>query len=185
MSIWQPYKKRTEINMRQELINSLDGVFPEIKKAQKVLLRKMRRDDNDNLVKCSCVDETTREPDKTNFCKLCYGEGNLWDETYIDVIYKHPESDVTQSESEHFNAIGLQNVPLMIFYTRYSALLTSDDKIVELVLNNEGEIVYPPRRRNIFRIVRAIDYRLENGRLEFWKLYCFQENVRFLNGLTE
>jgi hypothetical protein len=185
MGKWQPYPRRSEIDLRTEMDNTLSGVFPEISKTQKVVLRKMRRDNDGNLIKCACVDEVTREPDLDSFCPLCNGSGNYWDEIFVDVYRSSSlESPSTQALSDKLYATGLHNIPLVVFYTRYTEDITEDDKIIELVLNKEGEIIQPPRRRRLFRIVRATDYRLENGRLEFWGLHCFQEEIRFLNGFN-
>ncbi len=61
---------RTEPSMRDELIHTFDGNFPEIAKAQTVLLRRMRRTSG-VLDACSCVDHLTHEPDKDRFCPIC------------------------------------------------------------------------------------------------------------------
>jgi hypothetical protein len=183
MAIWNPYPRRTEVDLRQELDNTLSGTFPEISKTQTVILRKMRRDDDGLLIKCACVDEVTREPDKDSFCSLCWGSGAYWDEVYLDVYRSSSvESTATQALAEKLVASGLHNVPLVAFYTRYTEDITTDDRIIELVLNKNGEIITPAKRRRIFRIVTAVDYRLESGRLEYWKLSCYEEQVRFLNG---
>lgn len=182
--IWNPYKRRTEIDSRQEMINSIEGVYPETVKAQRAVLRKMRRDINNQLIKCSCVDRITQEPDKDNFCPFCFGDGNLWDEVFMDIIPHFIEQSNSQVKGEDLTQAGLHNISLMVFYTRYSEIITKDDKVVQLVLTNEGKITDPPKRNKIFRIVRPVDYRLESGRLEYWKLSCFEEEVRFLNGVN-
>jgi hypothetical protein len=179
------YPRRSEVDLRQEMENTLSGTFPEISKTQTVVLRKMRRDTDYNLVKCPCYDELTREPDKDSFCQLCFGEGNLWDEIYLDVYRSSSlESSSSQALAEKLYATGLHNIPIVTFYTRYSEDITEDDKVIELVLDKDGVIINPPKRRRVFRIVRAVDYRLENGRVEYYALNCFQEQVRFLNGVN-
>jgi len=177
------YPRRTEVNLRKEMDDTLTGNFPEIKKAQKVLLRKMRRDTNGTLLQCACVDEVTREPDKDSFCKLCHGDGYYWDEVFLEVYRSTFESDGTDALAEKIYASGLHDVPLVVFYTRYNEDITNEDKIIELVLDVDGDIKQPAARRRKFRIGRAIDYRLENGRLEYWKISCFEEEARFLNGV--
>lgn len=178
------YPIRTEVDLRQEMENTLDGTFPEIAKKQKMVLRKMRRDSNGNLIKCACVDEVTREPDKDSFCVLCYGSGYYWDETYLYAYRSSSvESTATQALAEKLRETGLHNIPLVVFYTQYTEEITEDDKIIELVLDKSGEPTKPLKRRRIFRINRAVDYRLENGRLEYYAIYAHEEEVRFLNGV--
>lgn len=175
---------RTEPDMRQELINFLDGKWPEIAKGQQAVLRKMRRDANDQLLKCPCVDAVTHEPDRDNFCPFCHGEGNFWDETFVSVYRVILGSDVGQAVREQVIAPGLMNVPLVVFYLRSSVLITSDDKIVELVRDEEGQPVRPYKRSALYRISSLVDLRSDNGRLEYWKLGCYTEERKFLNGYT-
>lgn len=178
---FNPYKnvRRTEPSMRDEMEHMLDGIFPEIAKKQPALIRKFRRDSLNKRIACDCVDPVTHEPDKDTFCPFCQGEGYYWDESYVDV-YK-----VLQSPSplrEEMFPPGLLNVPLMIFYTRSSVDLTKEDKLVELVLDSDGQPADPIRRRELFRISSLVDYRSDNGRLEYWKVACYAELRKFLNG---
>lgn len=179
------YTSGTEPNMRQELNNTFDGVFPEVSKAQPALLRKMRRDSNNKLILCPCVDVLTHEPDVDTFCNICHGDGNLWDETPIDVYSVVLRSDVGLSSKEDLIRPGLMNIRLVSFYLRSSVDITEQDKIVELVLDTAGNPVRPYRRENLYRITTAIDYRSDNGKLEYWKLDCYSEKRKFLNGLVD
>ncbi len=165
--------------MRKELNNMFDGIFPEIAKKQPCVLRKFRRDDRGNRILCDCVDINTKEPDKDTFCPFCQGEGFYWDEVYMDT-YKVQQS--VSGLAENNTAPGLMNNPLMVFYTRSRIDITKEDKLVELVLDEEGEQVIPLKRRQLYRIGSLVDYRSDNGRLEYWKMACFAEDRKFLNG---
>jgi len=176
------YPGRTEPDMRQELNNTLDGKWPEIAKKQPALLRKMRRDSYDNLIPCACVDELTHEPDRDTFCPICHGDGWIWDEVDVDIYRVILGSDVGQAIREEVIGPGLMNIPLMIFYMRSTVDITQDDKVVELVLTTEGIPVRPWQRKALYRISSAIDLRSDNGRLEYWKLDCYEEKHKFLNG---
>jgi len=173
---------RTEPNMRQELINFLDGKWPEIAKGQPAVLRKMRRN-NGILLGCPCVDLVTHEPDRDTFCPFCHGEGFFWDETFISVYRVVLGSDIGQAIREQIIPPGLMNVPLMVFYLRSSVSITPDDKIVELVRDEEGQPVRPYQREALYRISSALDLRSDKGRLEYWKLDCYKEEKKFLNGV--
>jgi len=172
----------TEPSMRDELDNTFDGVFPEVAKKQQAVLRRMRRTDTGELIPCPCVDELTKEPDRDTFCPVCGGEGFLWDETWLDVYKIVIRSDVGLAGKEDLFAPGLMNVPLVLFYTRSTVDVSEQDKLVELVLDDEGEVVTPYERRELYRIGTAIDFRSDNGRLEYWKLDCYAEKRKFLNG---
>jgi len=171
----------TEPNMRQEAINTLEGSFPEIAKGQPGLVRRMRRDANSELIECACVDSFTKEPDKDRFCPICMGEAYLWDEADI-VFYRVPEdSDVDNILKDKLIETGLINHPLVVFYTRYDSDIEKHDKIVELVLEADGTAAVPRKRKNIFKIGLLWDYRSDNGKLEYYKLFCHLESVEYLN----
>ena len=201
--------QRTEPDMRQEMINTLDGHRPEIAKKMTTVLRKMRRgtlvvvpEDSDNpnqwksggkfyewtpgagndMLPCPCVDAVTKEPDKDHHCPICWGEGFLWDEVFFDTYKVIIKSEVGNALLEQLRGPGLITGPLVIFYTRYSEPITKQDKIVELVLDDEGIPVKPYFRKALHRIGNAIDLRGDHGRLEYWKLDCFEEYRKFLNG---
>jgi hypothetical protein len=173
---------RTEVNLRQEMENFLDGAFPEISKKQKALLRKMRRDDNGDLIPCACVDATTGEPDKDTWCSYCASEGFYWDEQWLDVYKIVIRSDVGNAGREVLLAPTTQNIPVVLFFARYSAEITTNDMIVELKLNTNGTVYKPYTRSAIYRIGTLYDMRSDNGRLEFWKIATYAENRKFLNG---
>lgn len=168
----------TEPDMRQEMNNTLDGKYPEISKKQIAVLRKFRRP----LIQCACVDPNTHEPDKDTFCPFCWGEGYLWDEVFFDVYRVILKSDVGNALKESLINPGLINEPLVIFYTRSSVDITGKDKVVELVLDSEGDPVRPLQRKKIYHIGTAIDLRSDHGKLEYWKLDCYSEYRKFLNG---
>jgi hypothetical protein len=177
-----PSSGSTEPDMRKELKNTMEGHYPEIAKGQKALLRKMRINSSGDYIGCPCVDKVTKEPDKDVFCPVCHGEGKLWDESYINVYKVLLKSDVGNVYREVLSAPGLNSASMAKFFCKSSVAITSKDKIVELVLNNEGKASQPLERRALYKIVAAVDHRADNGRLEYWKLDCYQEKRKFLNG---
>jgi hypothetical protein len=173
---------RTEVNLRQELENFLDGAFPEIAKKQKALLRKMRRDSDGTLVSCACVDATTGEADKDTFCPLCHGESWYWSEVWLDVYRIVLRSDVGNAFKERLLPATTQNIPVTLFFARYSAEITEDDRIIEMKLNADGTVYRPYTRQAVYRIGTLFDMRSDNGKLEYWKIATFKEERKFLNG---
>jgi hypothetical protein len=170
--------------MRKELQNTFDGVFPEIAKAHKVLLRRMRRDANGDPILCECVDPVTREPDVDKFCPICWGEGYKWDEEYIDTYKVVIRSSVGNAYREEVIEPGLVNIEIVSFYVLYDIHPSPMDKIIDIQLNDDGSVAEPLKRTMLHRIVTAIEYRADNGKLEYWKLDCYQEQRKFLNGVS-
>lgn len=174
--------RRSEVDMRQEMNNFLDGSYPEIAKKQKAVLRKMRRDSSGDLTECECVDDTTKEPDVDVFCPYCQNEGYYWDESFIDVYRIIVRSDVGNSTRENLIDPTLLNIAIVVFFMRSTVDVTEADKIVELVLDTEGVPIKPYKRKAIYRINTTFPFRADKGRLEYWKVGTFEEKRKFLNG---
>lgn len=168
----------TEIGLREEFDNTQDGAFPEIAKFQTGLLRKFRRDSSDELVPCPCIDSVTGEPDRESRCPVCLGEGNLWDEKLMKFFYQMEPGGATQQD--HLITPGISNVETSFIYVSSTVNLTKDDKIVLLKLDKDGVPLQPLQRYELYRIADLEPKRLDNGRLEFWKAYCYQDNNKFL-----
>jgi len=185
---------RTEPDMREEFFNTMDGAFPEIAKKQNLVLRKMRSDNSGSLIKCSCVDILTGEPDKDTWCFSCAGEGYLWDESVHDGYHVVLGSNIGQASREVLISPGNTNVAQVSFYFRYNFPLNVfpaacsvphhqfPDKIVEVALDADGSISEPYQRLKIYSIGNAIDFRSDIGKLEYYRLDCYEEKVKFLNG---
>ena len=171
----------TEPSMRDELINMLDGKYPEISKRQTGLLRKMNRDSNGNRILCGCVDPVTKEPDRSKFCPQCWGMSYLWTEEYCYFYRTVETAPLDSGRLSHLVDPGLINTVTMVFYVRYSSEINTDDRIIELELDAEGEVITPVKRRAAYRIKLPWDYRCDNGRLEYWKLFTHSETLKFLN----
>jgi len=171
----------SEPNMRNELINTLDGSFPEVAKKQTGLLRQMRLDSDGELIPCECVDEITHEPDKDRFCPVCFGEGYMWDEAQITFYRTLEDSDIDNILRDKLYKPGLINHPLVVFYVRYSDTIRKHDKIVELELDDDGSVSDPMTRRAIHKISVVWDYRSDNGKLEYYKVFAHDQDVKYLN----
>lgn len=176
--------RRTEPDMREELRRMLQGVYPEISKKQYFVLRKMRLNDDNEMIDCPCVDPVTHEPDIDYYCPVCSGEGKLWDEIFIEAYKVVKQSDVGLSGKERLIAPGLMNIQYIVIYTTYDAEITENDKIVELDTEKGGLPTLPYRRKKLYRINTLIDLRSDNAKLEYWKLACYEEDRKFLNGVT-
>lgn len=169
-----------EPDLRSELNSFLDGSMQEVPKKQRGMLRIIRTPLEDN--KCDCAVQSTGEGNKDHFCPYCMGEGYLWDEHFVDLYRVVKQSDVGLSSKENLISPGLVDVPVVVFYMRASIDVSENDRIIEMELDKEGELVVPYRRRGIYRISTPVDLRSDRGRLEFWKVACWKENYKYLNG---
>jgi hypothetical protein len=171
---------RTEISMRDEMIDTLDGHGSEISKKQTGLIRVMRRTDGEKI-RCACTEEVySLEGDY--HCPFCLGEGFYWDEVETEFYMWEPGYDTSLAlRQEEGVEPGNVRVPLRIFYLRYSETLTSDDRMISLVLDDDGTPSVPLRRDAIWRIGTLTGYRLDTGRREFWRIVGWADIRKPLN----
>ena len=151
---------RKELDLRKEMQNTLLGASDEIAKGRAGLLRRMRREDNGDLVRCPCRDVLTDEPELDYICYQCYGHGWLWDEQEI-VYYKNDDA---------YRKWGYT-----IFYVRYSVDLfdknyIDKDFIVEIQRDASGSPVSPIVRTRLYKISEVSDFRADDGRIEYWRI---------------
>lgn len=170
----------TEIDLRSEFLNTMYGKGPEVPKRQEGLVRTFRRTSDNKLIPCPCVDQVTGEPDRETRCPVCLGEGNLWDETKIDFYHIRAESQSSLSFQDKQRAPGIMNTVAEVFYIPWQFELTKEDKLVTLTLDKEGRVTTPITRLQLFRISDIRPMRLDNGRLEFWKAYTYEDGTKFL-----
>lgn len=176
--------QRTEPDLRQEFIDTLEGDSPEIAKGKTVLLRKFRRNDSGILINCDCVDLDTGEPDKDRFCPISLGEKYLWDERYIKSYKQYLLDNFGLARGSFTQQAGVMNIPVVAWFLRYDVAITSDDKIVEIELDLEGQIKFPITRISIWQISELVVLRGDNGRIEYIKALCSEEKQRWLNPPT-
>jgi hypothetical protein len=171
----------SEPNMRQELINMLDGNVAEIAKARKMIFRKMNRDSNGRRTLCDCVDLITKEADKDRLCISCLGSGYIWTETLIEAYKMLEDSNKNNARIDRLAQFGYSNQPLVVFYTKYNVDISIGDKLIEIKLNHDGTIYTPYTREHIYNTSSFMDYRCDNGKLEYMKIFTHHEDVKYLN----
>jgi len=173
------YTSGGEIDLRGELDRMYSGSSQEIPKGWPALLRRARRDSSGNLVACDCVDPITREPDVDGPCPLCgpYGDGYLWDEEWVTIrrLYIRPSNTGFVSRDVYLDP-GVINIQAIVFYLEWDVEPTSADRLVEVRLDTEGDPVIPYIRTRIYRPETVGDHRSDNGRVEFWSMYCMQRD---------
>jgi len=160
----------TEIDLRDEMKRLMHGDGTEIPKGRKGLLRRMRKNDNGNLILCECVDDITHEPDLDTFCPYCLGEGYKWDEeiiTYYKVVIGTNEGLAAKVQKL---IPGELNVPFAFYYIEYFVNPSLQDKLVEIRLDLEGNVITPLDRHKVVRLEAVQDFRSDNGRIEYFRL---------------
>jgi len=162
-----------EIDLREEL----DGLFFSdngIRHGYPVVIRHMRRNGND-LVKCSCVNPLNNEASLT--CPYCYGERYLFDEKWYWTISRFSGSDGGLGARKRYMPSGAIRVDYKIFYFRYDTPIRYSDKIVEIKLDEEGEVLVPYTREVIYSPQTIDKHRSDNGRIEYIAVHCREEDA--------
>ena len=90
--LWATSSSGGEINLREEFDEFLYGSETEVAKGQLAIFRRMRKDDNGDLIQCPCVDEKTGEPDRDTVCPYCLtGDAFVTTKTLEGIGYKNIE----------------------------------------------------------------------------------------------
>ena len=175
------YSSGKELSLRSELKKTLDGSLQEVSKKMLGLHRQMRQGSDNELILCGCVDPTTKEPDRDFFCPICYGEKYIWDEkwTYFYMVEITPDPATTVHLAQ--KPMGFMDISKAVFYLEYNSKIKIDDKLVNVNLDTEGKLQSNVLREKIWKINKVEKLRLDNGRVEFIKVYCSQDDARFLN----
>lgn len=176
----------TEIDLRKEFDKILNGFGPESSKAILGLIRRIDLDSKGEPVKCPCVDRITNEQDRDYFCPICFGERYTWKEAYVK-YYKVSISTDQHGDTTVWDKIkpfGLINLSLGVFYFRYDTLINVSDKIIDIALNLEGNIIKPVQRQTIWAINQIAPFRSSHGRLEYIKIFCNSEDPKYLSPPT-
>lgn len=174
------HKVSREKDLRKTFDDFILGKSGGIKHAHKVLIRKFRRDENNQLIKCKCVSHISDEPATESSCNYCLGEKYIWDEEWGECYSMMRGGDSFHSRYRRI-AAGEVRTDYKTFYFRYDTKITYKDKIVELKLDLEGKASIPYVRDIIYRIETIQNYRSDYGRLEYIAIHCREENSIRLN----
>ena len=163
-----------EIDLRAEFDDFIFGTDGGTPHGHWHIIRHMRRDSSGVGVKCSCVDTLTNEapPD----CPYCLGERFLWDETWYAGYSAMVGSEGGLANRHRPIPAGQVRVDYRVFYFRYDTPLQHGDKIIEVLLDEDGKIVLDSdsqyTRTVIYLPETLSDMRSDNGRREYWTIYC-------------
>ena len=168
-----------ELDLRAEMNAFMFGASDEIPKGQLVILRKMRVRDGilipvkaTDLQVCECKSTPSNEPDIDYRCGLCDGEGYLFDDC---IIPGYKTDRFGYQDVEVYQKQGKGTVSMSFFFVEYQDNITRFDKVLEPVINKEGEVRTPVQILQSHNIHMAQRFKGDNGRIEYYRLSCFSE----------
>lgn len=160
-----------EPSMRREL----EIIYDEENRGEIGIFRRLIRDSNNQTIECpKCRHIGTHGHASWHLCDRCLGTGYLWTEEGIK-FYKWPGTTVARSRRafKEYRDEGFIETNLHVVYVEYHVLPNIDDKIIQLRQDTEGNPVIVNGQYERFRMwdIRAIDeYRLDGGKIEYWRL---------------
>ena len=164
-----------EVDLRLEFDELLFGFDSGIRHGHLIVIRHMRRDASGEPVACVCKDDFTREADPD--CSYCDGERYLWDEQWYWTYSMYSGSEGGLSSRVTYMPPGALRVDWRVFFLRYDVPILYGDKIVEMKLDAEGAVIVPYIRESIYRPQTIQKYRSDNGRIEYYQVYCREESA--------
>lgn len=170
-----PLHASGEIDLREELDDLFFGLSSGRRHGYFVLVRNMRRDAAGKLVGCSCRDPITNEGDPD--CSYCSGESTLWDENWNWTYSNFLGADSGQGARIQYMPPGNVRVDYKVFYFRYDTVLKYGDKVVEVKLDTEGNVVLPLVRESIYQPQTIDRHRADNSRSEYVTVYCRESDA--------
>lgn len=165
-----------ELDLRKEFDEIVYGTNGNMPHNHLALIREVRLDANNKRIKCACNSTLTNEPDQENQCQYCLGEGFIWDERFTRCYSTLSGSVGGKADKLEDYRPGKLLTDYKIFYLRYDEKISYYDKIIELSLDLEGNIIIPYKREKIYRPETIQKYRADNGRVEYIAVYCKEFN---------
>ena len=151
------------INLQNEMDSFLFGSGTEAPKGRDVIYRRIRKDGDNNPIKCECVSKTTGEPDKDTYCPYCLGSKHYWDEEFVKSYWHRPGSSDN-----------------LVFYFNYNVNPNTIDELILVGFDSDGNTVAPIERRKLYNILSVDILREEHGLLAYYKVIAAPVNRRYI-----
>lgn len=159
-----------EIDLRQAFDVLIYGGNGKIPHGMKIIIRNMRRDSQYRPIVCACNSSMSKEASVS--CQYCLGEGYLWDEVWADAYAVYEGSDGGLVRRNMYLTPGQVRVDYRTFYIRYDTPIRYGDKVIEVLLDEEGRVVVPYIRKGIYKPETIQQNRSDHGRIEFISVRC-------------
>lgn len=171
-----PRSNKGEIDLRKELHELLFGSPTEVAKGQYVVFRRMRRKSGvvypsgeDDLVWSPARDPYTFQGSKDYINPWSEGEKYLFDDQMIKKYSSYP----TKFEgTQTIVPIDPGNIPAGIVYHYVESWVMPSiwDKLIEVVVNEEGIPISPIKMLKSYSIKSAEMFRSDKGRIEYFRI---------------
>jgi len=165
----------SEVDLRDELDELFFGYKSGIRHGHQTAIRHLRRTSEGKPIACSCMNEITRDGDYD--CSYCLGEKYLWDEAWYWTYSMYSASNMGLANRLKYMPSGALRVDFKVFFFRYDTNLRYGDKIIEMKLDEEGNLVVPYIRETIYFPQTIQKYRSDNGRIEYIAAPCREEDA--------
>ena len=143
------------------------------------LLRRMRRNANGKLLPCpQCRKIGTQGHAVMHICDKCLGVGYIWDEEWVR-YYQWPGVSASTSKGsfKQYMEWGALPTNFAIIYLEAGKKPTEEDKVIEVEHDDTGTPIQPTVRKMLFDIRSIDDYRLDGGRLEYFRLAAMKQTL--------
>ncbi len=163
---------RTEIDLRSELQQTIDGNAYEIAKGRMYILRRMRRvPGTDERIRCACFNPDTKEGSADVYCPYCHGEGHLWDEEWFKGLnIKNRMARQARLDAIIQEITGQIYPGLSYIYTTYDICPTRHDRVITPQIDVQGNIQWPIKIAAYYYVEKPDHKRCDDGRIEYWRL---------------
>jgi len=139
-------------------------------KGQPLILRKIRRDEDGERIKCSCNDAVTHEGDGDAHCTYCDGVGYIWDELWFLGYVTHSASFVgTSMTLREMMMPGFVQTDEPFLYTFYYVTVQKGDWVIQPALDSEGKVLQPIQAKHRNIVISQFPMRMDGARIEYWK----------------
>lgn len=181
---WGRYYKNSyagpDLSIREEVEDVVYGTSGEMGRGQLGIYRRIRRDQNGQKIHClQCKRQGVRGA--SGVCDRCFGVGFLWDEEWV--TYYHSaglRTSTTQPQSRVLTAGGWVETNQAIVYLLKDVRPRLGDSLIEVRLTDEGEVVLPYIREKGWQFTALHEFRLDHGRLEYWRLTVVPESIDWI-----
>ena len=176
-------RKKSELNLRENMKILLEGNEYEPRRGHWVLLRRM-----DLRQKCTCwnqkgigsqgnlIDNGKYNEPKLR-CPVCHGEGWVYQDELHLMRRVLVAPAIGLAAEKTITEIGFMAVNYIVFYMMHYVNPKKEDKIIEVALDDNGVPTSPVTQQEIYSVAVAEPYRDLNGRIEYWRAACKLELV--------
>lgn len=161
-----------DISIRHEISDTLRGNQFQFPRGRWGILRRLRKDENEQMIDCSqCKKRGSHAPSTNTLCDVCFGEGYMWDEEWV-IFYKWSGAlkDGNRHGYKDYNESGYVENKTGVAYLEYNIHPQMGDKLIEVYADQDGKIIEPYVRKNIWDVRFLEELILDNGRSEYWRL---------------